>query len=278
MEFSRIAVLYFSPCGSTAAVAERIGSRLSALSGTPACTFDFTLPAARADVPSFSSGDLVVFGTPVYIGRVPNLLAPFFGRICGYGAVALPVTVYGNRNFDDSLLELSDMLSGNGFVCPAAAAFVGEHSFSRKLAAGRPDMEDLSLCDAFADKVWKLLSAAGSLSSLGNVSLPGRRPYEYYAATDNEGNRIDIRKVKPVTDPALCDGCGVCAASCPVGSIDFLDFGTVNGICMKCGACVKKCHSGAKSFTDRAYLSHLEQLETRFGPVRKCPEFFFLSE
>ena len=65
---------------------------------------------------------------------------------------------YGNRNFDDSLVELRDLLEADGFRTVAAGAFIGEHSFSTTLAAGRPDQTDLERAARFADGILEKLS------------------------------------------------------------------------------------------------------------------------
>ena len=60
----------------------------------------------------------------------------------GNATPVIPVVVYGNRDYEDALKELSDALSAQGFVPVSAGAFIGEHSYSRKdmpIAAGRPD-------------------------------------------------------------------------------------------------------------------------------------------
>ncbi len=81
----------------------------------------------------------MIFGTPVYAGRVPNLLLPYIrDKVKGNGALAVPVSLFGNRNFDDGLIELRNVLEADGFHTVAGGAFVGEHSFSRTLGAGRP--------------------------------------------------------------------------------------------------------------------------------------------
>ncbi len=74
---------------------------------------------------------------------MPNVLLKYLETVKGDGAAAMPVVTFGNRAFDDSLIELRDILRDNGFRPFAAAAFVGEHSFSTTLAAGRPDVDDL---------------------------------------------------------------------------------------------------------------------------------------
>ncbi len=102
--------------------------------------FDFTRPEAREAEQRFGPGELAVIGTPVYAGRVPNVLLKYLtGKLRGSGALAIPVVLFGNRNFDDGLIELRNILEQDGLRAVAGAAFVGEHSFSRTLAAGRPD-------------------------------------------------------------------------------------------------------------------------------------------
>ena len=71
-------------------------------------------------------------------------------KIKGGGALAVPIVLFGNRNFDDALAELRDILAGDGFYPLAAGAFVGEHSFSRVLGAGRPDAADFAKADELA--------------------------------------------------------------------------------------------------------------------------------
>lgn len=67
---------------------------------------------------------------PVIAGRVPNVLLKFLDTLQGGGALAVPVVLYGNRNFDDALIELRNILQDRGFYAIGAAAFIGEHSFS----------------------------------------------------------------------------------------------------------------------------------------------------
>lgn len=60
----------------------------------------------------------------------------------GHGNPAIAVAVYGNRDYDDALVELQDLLEENGFCVIAGAAFVAQHSIFTKVAAGRPDEDD----------------------------------------------------------------------------------------------------------------------------------------
>ncbi|MFR6184432.1 MAG: flavodoxin family protein [Lawsonibacter sp.] len=112
---------------------------------------DYTQPKGRENALQFGPDELVVLGTPVYAGRVPNMMLPFVqNSIHGEGTLAVPVVLYGNRNFDDGLMELKQVMTANGFLPIAGAAIVGEHSFSTILGAGRPDGEDMALVDQLA--------------------------------------------------------------------------------------------------------------------------------
>lgn len=261
--------LYFSATGTTAKVVTAIAwAAAEAIGETSVAVHDVTQPDGRREKLCFDGDDLVIFGTPVYIGRVPNLIKPYLETVEGNGAMGVPVVVYGNRAYDDALAELNEMMQRCGFRCCAAAAFIGEHSFSKVLAAGRPDARDLELAVAFGR------SLAGRTSPLAPSVIPGNLPPRFYRAVDDDGHPFDIRKAKPVTDRNLCTGCGKCARICPMGSINPSDPGEVTGICIKCGACIKRCPAGAKSFTDSEYLRHLAILERDFSSRRREPETF----
>lgn len=49
-------------------------------------------------------------------------------------AIAIPIVLFGNRNYDDALIELRNLLEEDGFNTIAAGAFVGEHAFSYTFA------------------------------------------------------------------------------------------------------------------------------------------------
>ncbi len=151
MQPQKVWAVYFSGTGTTEKTVRRIASSLAAAFSAPLEAVDFTAPAVRKEALTFGPDDLVVLGTPTYAGRVPNVLLPYLTeQIRGAATPAVPVVLFGNRDFDDSLMELRNIMTANGFVPVAAAAFVGEHSFSRTLGAGRPNAADLAEMDNFA--------------------------------------------------------------------------------------------------------------------------------
>ncbi len=275
MKLEKIWAVYFSGTGTTRRTVERIAGGIASRLNLPAESVDFSRPAVRQETLCFGEKDLVVFGTPVYAGRVPNVLLPFLReRIMGGGALAVPVVLFGNRNYDDALIELRNILTADGMHPIAAGAFVGEHSFSRVLGADRPNAEDEALMDEFAARVAEL--AAGLDAALvKSVAVRGQEPLRpYYTPRDRAGNPINILKVKPKTDMSRCGGCGLCADLCPMGSIDPADVSAVRGICIKCCACVKGCPTGAKFFDDAGYLYHQHELEAQYARPAENEVFY----
>lgn len=275
MKLGKIWAVYFSGTGTTRRTVERIAGGIASRLNLPAESADFSRPAVRQETLGFGEKDLVVFGTPVYAGRVPNVLLPFLReRIVGGGALAVPVVLFGNRNYDDALIELRNILAADGMHPIAAGAFVGEHSFSRVLGADRPNAEDEALMDEFAARVAEL--AAGlDAAPVKSVAVRGQEPLRpYYTPRDRAGNPINILKVKPKTDLSRCGGCGLCADLCPMGSIDPADVSAVRGICIKCCACVKGCPTGAKFFDDAGYLYHQHELEAQYARPAENEVFY----
>jgi len=268
MKIERIYKVYFSPTGNTKNVVGTIADSAAALFGAPAEIIDFTLPSARTKTYSFTPTDLVVFGTPVYAGRVPNKILPFVQEgFSGCGAMALPVVTFGNRSFDDGLMELRNELTVCGFHCIAAGAFPSAHVFSSKIAADRPDDSDLALMNRLGQ------AAAGKIALLSECTAAGLPPVEvrgndpvgpYYRPLGIDGQPAVFLKAKPKTDLSKCTKCGLCSTLCPMGSIDAADTSNITGICIKCQACVKSCPVGAKYFDDPAFLSHVAMLEKNY--------------
>ena len=272
MKINKIWKIYFSATGTTEKVVCAIANQLVKCFNETEIeeavyseTFDFTLPSARNSFPEIAKNDLVVFGVPTYAGRVPNLLLKYLDTIQGNGALAVPVVTFGNRAFDNALIELRNILENHGFKTIAAGAFVCEHSFSYTLAAGRPDENDIALAKNFAEAIYNKVSEIDlNLYKHEPVLVDGDENAGYYQPKTDEGTPIDIRKVKPKTD-VNCTKCGTCAKVCPMGSISFDDFSIVSGVCIKCCACIKRCPANAKYFDDPGYLYHKVQVERNFA-------------
>lgn len=268
-----INTLYFSATDTTrkvvTGIAEGIAGRMDGQ--TKVNHIDFTLPAGREKPAVFGKDDLVVVGVPVYAGRVPNVLLSYLHTISGNGALAVAIVLFGNRDYDDALLELADILAEQNFTVISGGAFVGEHSFSKTLGANRPDEKDMALVNDFAGQIYAKLTAQ---TEFNHINVKGNRPYrKYYVPKDENGAPVkDFRLITPITNED-CTDCKLCAEVCPMGSIDYDKPSEINGICIKCCACIKICPVQAKYFDDPNYLRHKRELEIAFDR-RSEPETF----
>lgn len=273
----KVKAVFFSATDTTRKMVRHIAGTLASRLGLSQEEVDFTLPSARKEPLCFSQEDLVVLGTPVYAGRVPNVLLKYLQGMKADGSLAVAVCLYGNRNFDDALIELRDLLDDAGARTVAAGAFIGEHSFSTVLGAGRPDAEDFDRADRFVDEVCgKLARMESGQGTVFPLPVSGRSREErvYYQPRDRQGVGIDIRKVTSLVDDAKCNDCKLCAELCPMGSINRENVREYTGICIKCGACIKKCPQGARYYEDEGYLYHKNELEAMYAGRRAEPVWF----
>lgn len=267
----KINAMYFSPTGTTRKVVLNMQNVVCSENDKYKLgeMVDITKFSNRNSEYMFEKNDVLIFGIPVYAGRVPNILIKFFEKIKADGAICIPIVLYGNRNYDDGLIELSSILIERGFKIIAAGAFIGEHSFSYKLAKGRPDESDMKMVADFSKSIALKLSLINEFEDnqkkyLNLEDIPGEIPFRnYYRPRDREGNFFDFKAIKPITTEA-CNLCGICVDICPMKSISIEDPKKIEGICIKCGACIKNCPTGAKLFRDANYEKHRIELEEEY--------------
>ncbi len=262
MNINKVYALYFSPAGTTRKLATTLATALAESFEVPMEVIDITKPAEREQPHAFHAGELVICASPTYAGKLPNKLLPYWKeQLSGGGALAVALVTFGNRAFDNSLAELAACLAASGFNTVGAGAFACRHVFSDTLAAQRPDKDDFAelakLGAAVATRVAKADEPGAAPAVPGDADAP------YYVPKGLDGEPKNFLKAKPKTSEA-CIGCGVCAALCPMGSIDPADVTSVTGVCIKCHACVRECPVGAKYFDDEAFLSHKAMLERDF--------------
>ena len=215
----KINVLYFSPTGGTKRTAQHLAG---ALGGETLCT-DLTVHPAQA-----APADAAVIAVPSFGGRVPPLAAQRIRQLKGGGAPAVLLCVYGNRAYEDCLVELQDLASEARFRVVAAVAAIAEHSIARQYAAGRPDAQDLARLSAFGEAIRE--------KQLTEPELPGNRPYKPFG----------VLPMLPAPTGG-CVSCGVCAKECPAQAIDPQDASKVNkDACISCMRCIAVCPHSAR--------------------------------
>ena len=250
MNIEKWIIAHFSPTGGTKKVADAIAAGFN----TPVVEMDLTKAGGSV---ALGENDALMAVLPVYAGRVPQISLERLSALKANGQKAVAVVVYGNREYDDALLETKDALEANGFQVIAAAAFIAEHSIVRSIANRRPDAEDEALCHQFAAEVMAKADDTASVQVPGNTPYKELKPSAFHPAASES-----------------CVKCGACAQQCPVGAIPLDDPSqTNNDLCINCMRCVQICPGSSRALPD-AFLAMITQMLNQNAVGYKKPVAF----
>lgn len=238
-------VICFSPTGN---------SRKSALAAANAIAdsveiVDLTACAALRILPP---DEIAIFAAPVYAGRIPTIARDRFAAISGNGTPCILIASYGNRHYDDALLEMADLARENGFIVKGAAAVIGRHTYGN-IQVDRPNDADLAEIADFARR---------AITGATEPAIPGNRPYR-------DGGKGG--KFRPLTSDA-CMHCGLCAKQCPTHAIGG-DHASVSEGCISCFRCIRNCPVHAKHMNTPEY-NNFAAMFTEKLKARRENEFF----
>ena len=265
MDIRSIKPVFFSPTETTAKIVIKIvqGITPDIITG-----INLTPPGAKNQDFGQLKDELTVIGTPVYAGRVPPEAVRRLRRIKGNNTPAVVVVVYGNRDFEDALLELRDIATELGFRPIAGGAFIGEHSYSNEttqIAVGRPDDQDMEAAKRFGELIKGKIGEVHTLDDIPALHVPGNFPYKKWVERD---------AMAPVTVESLCTLCAECVAACPTAAITVADsVVTAENECIRCCGCIKKCPTGARKW-ENAWIDQVRKWLNENCRQRKEPQIY----
>ncbi|MDD3902371.1 MAG: hypothetical protein EOM15_17260 [Spirochaetia bacterium] len=246
---NNISIITFSPTGQSKACVLSVARATK----KPYTERDVTQPLMRSQ-PLYCEDSLILLGFPVYGGRVPTLFSAYLkDHLTCKNCKAVAVATYGNRAYDDALVEIEDLLMEKGVPLVGCAAMVCQHSYTDKVGEHRPDILDFQLLDQLAV----------SLEHADDAVHPaGNRPYK-------KSMVLATPSYMPVLTESLCNQCMQCADVCPTGALQAKD----SNLCIHCCACIKVCTHKALRMEDPRFFGTVQNLET-FCRERQNSELF----
>ncbi|MEG0720254.1 MAG: EFR1 family ferrodoxin [Lachnospiraceae bacterium] len=226
MKINELNLVYFSPTGTTRKVIMAVAQKLNFKS----VSYDLTSYKIKKPILNFKETDFVLFGIPVYSGRVPATMLSYLEQLKGNNTPAALIATYGNRAYEDALLELKTVVEEKGFKVIGAGAFPVEHSIIRSIAKGRPNASDLCIIKDYGVQLNRKLKELEDLSQV-HLTVNGNTPYRPY-------------KTIPLIPSASadCTECKTCVKLCPTGAITpEHPRKTDKNKCISCMRCVRNC-------------------------------------
>ena len=264
MHITSVKLIYFSPTGTTKKILESIagGFKVNSIEH-----LDLTPPEEKIHMFNEWNNVLSIIGVPVYGGRVPVEAISRLQRLKANNTPAVIVVVYGNRDYDDAILELYNITTELGFNTIAAGAFLGEHQILR-IARGRPDIKDLKKAQTFGKKIFSKLQNITYIEGVSPLEIPGNYPYIELPSAK------DLLETCPTTKEEQCIKCSTCIEVCPTAAISLDDTVITNiDTCVMCFACIKNCPTQARIIDTPLLSKYVEYANNNFAK-RKEPEIF----
>lgn len=209
--------IYFSPTGGVKKVLDIVDKMIH---------FDQWIDLSPSDfdgqLVNISEEDECWVALPVFGGRALPLGIERLRRIMGKNSRCIVIAVYGNRAFEDALLEMKEVCEMIGFKVAAGIAAIAKHSILNHVATHRPDEEDAKILTQYV----KLI---GEKSTGEGMQCSGNHPYKDFKII-----------LVPQILHERCIRCGKCRTACPNQAIGE-NFMIDESKCISCMRCVAIC-------------------------------------
>lgn len=245
--FKNIYKICFSPTGNTKKVLDIVSNNFN---NSNVKEIDISDPNLDFNSFNFNSDDLCIFGVPSFGGIAPKIALDRINKLKGKNTFCIIVITYGNRHYDDTILQMKNNLKELGFVPAGAIASVCKHSIMTNIASNRPDDLDILELNKYSNIIKERLD---NIDIEYDLDVEGDFPYKDFPGVP----------FKPFANDS-CIKCKKCAEVCPVQAIPIDNPNkTNNNICITCMRCVSVCPVNARSLGEE----NLNKMISKFGAL-----------
>lgn len=178
----RITIVSYSPSGISRKIAETLAGYFSA----EYCVIDLTDPAVRQTNCFFSSEDLLIFAAPSYLGRLPVVEGGIFDRIYANDTPGIFLAIFGNRSYEDMLLEMAQIAEDRGVIGIGALALaISGQAQADEIRRG--ELKKAWRLEVFANNMSQILSGIEedpAYYERHSLTVNGNFPYKAHERTD----------------------------------------------------------------------------------------------
>jgi ferredoxin len=227
----------------------------------------------------FSKDDLVILGMPTatklfgFANDILNLLhADKTPIIC--------VVLYGNGYYGSSLKIMRKEVEKKGFIPVAAGAFIGQSSYDKSVATGRPDDKDKKIQIEFGKSISKKIFTYKNISFDKKIHIDwAKDKFSKFKAllvmilTRGIETKLPDSWCEYEINVNKCTGCKTCERICPTKAIN-IDNKVINpSKCIGCCACVNICPQEAIGYSNKTLIKIIKHV-SKNKVLRREPELF----
>ncbi|TFF88203.1 MAG: 4Fe-4S ferredoxin [Promethearchaeota archaeon] len=250
----KISIIYFSPTGNTALIADKLEETLLDLNISISIEIkDITIKEKRKKI-NFKEYDLIFFGFPVYGWVAPELIKNWLKTIEGYNKPASIFFTYGGINSGVAINETIQLLSEKNFNVISAAEFVTSHTFNLagwEILPNRPNDQDFKVVKDYAYKTYLKSSKSPYISLKFNSRKVPERVLKKI-----KGNIRGFIET-PSRNGLDCSLCYKCEEECPTKAMDAKTGRADPESCLRCLRCIKICPDQVLKISDKSKFQHI---------------------
>ena len=232
-----IAVIYFSPTGNTAKIAQVIKENLVNLENTVEL-IDITYHSKRLTKIYIEKYDAFLFGFPIHYWRAPRLIRDWLKTLNGQGKRCSTFFTYGGVHVGSAHSDTISILAAQNFKVVSTAEFLAKHTYNIggwHLLEDHPNINDFNISKEFTQKTYEKFLE----KEVSEVEIESSR------MTEEQLDKIETMTKRAIYTPFRegneCSMCKTCEEICPANAMDAEKGKPNRKLCIRCLSCIINC-------------------------------------